>query len=279
MNSCFCFACIRSGTIGVVERFGRYQRVVSPGLTMIAYPIEAIEHVLSTRIQQLDVECETKTLDNVFVNVVVSIQYQVIKNKADRACYELTHAAPQIRAYVFDVVRSAVPQMELDEAFRSKEVIAKNIAEQLTQSMDDYGFEIEGVLVTDLAPDNRVRNAMNEINANKRMKEAAAEKAEAEKILLVKAAEADAESKYLSGVGVAKQRKAIVDGLKDSVSDFSSNVSGTQASDIISLLMITQYFDMLEMVGNRSRGSTLFLSHSPDDAMNLQDKLKEGMKR
>lgn len=273
----WCIQCVSTGNIGVVERFGKFSHTANPGMNCILWPIYTLPQTVTLRIQQLLVECETKTKDNVFVNVVVSVQYQIIRDKVKEAAYRLTNPQQQIRAYVFDVVRSTVPQMELDTAFESKDTVAQNVKQQLTHAMEEYGYVIHQALVTDLSPDNRVRSAMNEINSNKRMKEAATEKAEAEKILLVKAAEADAESKYLSGVGVAKQRKAIVDGLRDSVSEFSDAVQGAGAKDVISLLVITQYFDMLDNIGTNSKGSTLFVPHSPNSVVSLQAQLKEGI--
>jgi len=272
-----CIQCVSTGNIGIVERFGKFSHTANPGMNCILWPVFSMSQTLSMRIQPLVVECETKTRDNVFVNVAVSVQYQVIREKVKEAAYKLTNPQQQIRAYVFDVVRSTVPQMDLDRAFESKDTVAQSVKEQLTHAMSEYGYVILQALVTDLNPDNRVRSAMNEINASKRLKEAATEKAEAEKILLVKAAEADAESKYLSGVGVAKQRKAIVDGLRDSVSEFSESVDGARAKDVISLLVITQYFDMLDNVGTQSKSSTLFLPHSPNNVVSLQHQLKEGL--
>ena len=204
---------------------------------------------MSLRVQSLDVRCETKTLDNVFVDVVVSVQYQVIPDSIYDAFYRLSNPRQQITAYVYDVVRSTIPNQTLDHAFEAKEEIARSVKQALAHTLTTYGYHILNALVTDLTPDARVRNAMNEINANKRLKEAAYEKAEGEKILVVKSAEAEAESKYLSGVGVAKQRKAIVDGLRESISEFANHVEGTNSKDIIDLLLITQYFDMLKDIG------------------------------
>jgi regulator of protease activity HflC (stomatin/prohibitin superfamily) len=156
--------------------------------------------------------------------------------------YKLTDPHAQIRSYVYDVIRSAVPKMELDDAFESKDHIAIAVKDQLHELMSSYGYEILQALITDLDPDVKVKQSMNQINAQQRLREAAREKAEAEKILQVKAAEAEAEAKYLSGVGVARQRKAIIDGLKDSITEFSGNVDGTTAHDVIDLLLLTQYF-------------------------------------
>jgi len=272
-----CWLVVSSGEVAVIERFGKFEKVAHPGCNFVCWPFSYSGRKLSTRLQQLDVDCETKTKDNVFVTVVASVQYQVLQQSVYDAAYKLSETTNQIRAYVFDVVRSTVPRMTLDEAFESKEEISIQVKGQLSQAMKEYGYAISRVLVTDLSPDNRVKTAMNEINSNKRLRESALEKAEADKILQVKNAEAHAESQYLSGVGVAKQRKAIVDGLRDSVNDFSGHVKGTQAKDVINLLMVTQYFDMLEAIGMKSRQSTIFIPHSPGSVLELQHQLNFGL--
>ena len=193
------------------------------------------------RIQQLSINCETKTKDNVFINVSVAVQYRVLVDGAYAAYYRLSDPRGQIQSYVFDVVRSTIPKMELDEAFASKDDIASAVFSSLQGVMQGYGYEITNTLITDMMPDAKVRASMNEINASKRLKEAAAHKAEAEKTRQVKAAEAEAEARYLSGVGVARQRKAIVDGLQSSVSEFSNQVEGATPKDVMSVLLLTQY--------------------------------------
>jgi regulator of protease activity HflC (stomatin/prohibitin superfamily) len=222
---------------------------------------------LTLRIQQLDVVCETKTRDNVFVQVAVAVQYRVLAEAAYDAFYRLTDPRGQIQSYVFDVVRSTVPKMELDEAFASKDDIAKAVLEQLQSVMLEYGYEIRNTLVTDLSPDSKVKASMNEINASRRLKEASSHKAEADKTRQVKAAEADAEARYLSGLGVARQRKAIVEGLQASVSEFSSEVEGARPKDVMDILLLSQYFDTLSVVGANS----LFLEHDPATVAALQN--------
>jgi len=257
-----CVVCVNTSEVGVVERCGQYNKLASPGCNCIVWPCEEMVGQMSLRVQSLDVRCETKTLDNVFVDVVVSVQYQVIPDSIYDAFYRLSNPRQQITAYVYDVVRSTIPNQTLDHAFEAKEEIAQSVKQTLAHTLTTYGYHILNTLVTDLTPDARVRNAMNEINANKRLKEAAYEKAEGEKILVVKSAEAEAESKYLSGVGVAKQRKAIVDGLRESISEFASHVEGTNSKDIIDLLLMTQYFDMLKDIGAKPNCSTVFI---PDE--------------
>jgi len=259
---CCCCKCVNTGEIGLIEKFGRFNRVARAGFTFILWPMEEIAGLQTLRVQQLDVLTESKTKDDVTVHVKVAVQYQVIPDKVYDAFYRLTRPELQIRAYVDDVVRSTMPRMTLDTAFEAKEDVARSVKESLDKVMHEYGYQIMQALVTDLQPDSKVRNAMNEINAAKRNKQAAAERAEADKILLVKAAEAESEAKYLSGVGVARQRKAIVDGFKDSVLDFTGGVDGTTPKDIINMMMVTQYLDMLKDVGQCPTNSTTFVPHS-----------------
>jgi len=250
-----------------VEDLGQFRRLLEPGLHCITWPLQCLVGRLSLRIQQLDVVCETKTKDNVFVHVAVAVQYRVLSDGAYEAFYRLSDPRGQIQAYVFDVVRSTVPKMELDEAFASKDEIAQATLNQLQGVMREYGYEIRNTLVTDLAPDGRVKASMNEINASRRLKEAASHKAEADKTKQVKAAEAEAEARYLSGLGVARQRKAIVEGLQSSVTEFSNQVDGATPRDVMSVLLLTQYLDTLSTVGANS----LFLEHDPATVDNLQE--------
>jgi len=211
-----CWASVPQSSVGMVERFGKFRREAHPGLNPLCCCLgEAVHGYVSQRVQQLDVTCETKTKDNVFVDVVVSVQYQVIAQNTFDAYYKLTDPHTQIKAYVYDVVRASVPKIVLDEVFETKEEIAHSVREELEKSMNEYGFQIIQTLITDIRPDEKVKRAMNDINAAQRLRAAATDKAEAEKIMVVKAAEADAESKYLAGMGISRQRRAIVEGLRD----------------------------------------------------------------
>ncbi|KAJ8605544.1 hypothetical protein CTAYLR_000106 [Chrysophaeum taylorii] len=270
-TGCCCFECVQTSEVGVVETCGKYDRLASAGPHFLCYPFVAMAGRVSLRVQQLDVGCETKTLDNVFVSVVISVQYSVTEESIYEAFYRLTNPEQQIRSYVYDVVRSTLPLMNLDAAFEAKEEVADSVKKSLSAVMSSYGYEIHQALVTDLSPDVKVKTAMNEINASKRLKEAAFEKAEGEKIILVKSAEAAAESKYLSGVGVARQRKAIVDGLRDSISHFSHQVHGSSPKDVIDLLLLTQYFDMLKDVGNHPNTSTFYLPSKKTKSSAVRD--------
>lgn len=271
---CFCcFVCVRTQEVGIVEDLGQFKKLIDPGLHFIMWPVQSVSGTLSLRIQQLDVFCETKTRDNVFVNVAVAVQYRVITESAYDAYYRLSDPRGQIQSYVFDVVRSTVPRMELDEAFASKSDIAVAVMDQLQTVMRTYGYEIMNTLVTDMSPDSRVKASMNEINASKRLKEAASHKAEADKVQQVKAAEADAEAKYLSGLGVARQRKAIVQGLQSSVNEFSEEVSGVSPKDVMDILMLTQYFDTLSAVGAQN----MILEHEPASVVNISNQISRSV--
>lgn len=267
--SCFCVQCVRTQNVGVVEDLGQFKTLLSPGLHCLCWPIANVAGYLSLRVQQLDVLCETKSKDNVFVNIGVAVQYRVLAENAYDAWYRLTDPRGQIQAYVFDVIRSTVPRMELDKLFTSKGVIAHAVLEQLQTVMKEYGYEIMESLVTDIRPDKKVMASMNEINASKRLKEAASHKAEAEKIRQIKAAEAEAESRYLSGVGVARQRKAIVQGIQTSVTEFSDNIEGTTPKDVMDVLLLSQYFDTISAVGANS----LLLEHEPAAVANFQSQI------
>lgn len=270
-RQCCCAVCVRTNEIAVVEDLGQFKAMLSPGLHCITCPLQQVAGRLSLRTKQLDVVCETKTKDNVFVQVAVAVQYRVLAEGAYNAFYRLTNPAGQIQSYVFDVVRSTVPKMELDEAFASKDEIATAVLQQLSEVMNEYGYEIRNTLVTDLAPDSRVKASMNEINASRRLKEAASHKAEAEKTKQVKAAEAEAEARYLSGLGVARQRKAIVSGLQASVAEFSSEVTGASARDVMDILLLSQYFDTLSTIGANS----LFLEHDPATVATMRSGVRE----
>lgn len=240
----------------------------------MCWPIDSIVARISMRVRQLDVACETKTKDNVFVNCVIAVQFQVIPTEAYSAHYKLTNAGEQITSYVYDVVRSTIPKMTLDETFAAKDDVAKAVKDELQAVMQQYGYSIIKALVIDLSPDKKVQAAMNDINAQKRLRFAMEEKAEGQKILQVKAAEAESESKYLSGVGVARQRSAIVGGLRESVKQFSGNVPGATPRDVMDLLLLTQYFDMLRDVGSTNSPKTLFLTHGPASVTELQANLR-----
>ncbi|CAD5190923.1 hypersensitive-induced response protein 4 [Musa acuminata AAA Group] len=279
VNTFFVFcACIDQASIGVVEKWGRFLSLAGPGLHFFnPFAGECLAGVLSTRVSSLDVRVETKTKDNVFVQLVCSIQYRVVKENADDAFYELQNPQEQIQAYVFDVVRAHVPRMTLDELFEQKGDVAKAVLEELEKVMGGYGYNIEQILMVDIIPDASVRRAMNEINAAQRLQLASVYKGEAEKVLMVKKAEAEAEAKYLSGVGIAKQRQAITEGLRDNILNFSNTVSGTSAKEVMDLIMVTQYFDTIKELGNSSKNTTVFIPHGPGHVRDVTDQIRNGV--
>jgi len=218
---------------------------------------------IDLRVQQLALDVETKTKDNVFVRIPVSVQYHVIPTKVYEAFYKLANPSQQISSYVFNVILGHVPKMNLDDAFLQQADIAVAIKEGLDDVMTTYGYSIDQALVTDIKPDEKVKAAMNEINAAQREQVAASARGEAEKILKVKQAEAEAESKALQGQGIANQRKAIIEGLKSSVEAFSHAVEGTTPKDVMMLVLLTQYLDTLKEIGAQGKSNTLFMAHSP----------------
>ncbi|MCA9706641.1 MAG: SPFH domain-containing protein [Myxococcales bacterium] len=264
-------------TLAVVERFGKFVRIAEPGLNVKIPFVERVAGRPNLRVQQLDVQVETKTKDDVFVHVVVSVQYFIIPEAVYQAFYRLDDAASQIRSFVFDVVRARVPNIEIDDVFRKKDDIADAVKSELALVMGDFGYGIVKALVTDIEPDAKVKAAMNEINAAQRMRLAAAEKGEADKILKVKAAEADADSKALAGRGIADQRKAIVDGLRESVDEFQRSIPGASPQDVMNLVLMTQYFDTLKDVGASSATNTILIPHSPGAMKDLGVQLRDAM--
>jgi len=263
--------------VGIIEQWGKFTTTATPGLHCIN-PMcgESVAGTISLRIQELDIRCETKTHDNVFVIVAVSVQYHVIQASVYDAYYKLSNPRQQITSYVCNVVRSTVPKIKLDHVFETKDEIAHAVRDELEKIVGSFGYSIVQALVTDIEPDARVKASMNEINAAQRMREAAANQAEASKIVAVKQAEADCEAKYLSGLGIARQRKAIVDGLRDSVLAFSEVVGGTTPKDVMDLLLINQYFDTLKEIGAHNRASTIFIPHSPSAVADVCQQVRDG---
>ncbi len=264
-------------TAAVIERFGKFVRIAPAGLNFKIPLVDRVAGRLSLRVQQLDVRVETKTKDNVFVFVIVSVQYHVLPNKVVDAFYKLQNPQQQITSFVFDTVRARVPGITLDELFLMKDDIAQAVKSELDQVMDDFGYGILKTLVTDIDPDAKVKSSMNEINASQRLREAAIQQAEAEKIRVVKAAEGEAESKALQGQGIANQRRAIIDGLRESVESFSANVDGTSAQEVMNLVLMTQYFDTLKEVSSSSKTNTILVPHSPAGMNDLQEQMRNAM--
>ncbi|THU51954.1 hypothetical protein C4D60_Mb06t36520 [Musa balbisiana] len=251
MGQAFCCIQVDQSTVAMRETFGKFDQVLEPGCHFLPWCLgKQIAGYLSLRVQQLDVRCETKTKDNVFVTVVASIQYNAIADQASDAFYRLSNTKEQIQSYVFDVIRASVPKLNLDDVFEQKNDIARAVEDELGKAMSSYAS---------------------------RMRVAANEKAEAEKILQIKRAEGEAESKYLSGLGIARQRQAIVDGLRDSVLAFSVNVPGTTAKDVMDMVLVTQYFDTMKEIGASSKSSCVFIPHGPGAVRDIAAQVRDGL--
>lgn len=268
---------VEQQTAAVVERFGRFSRVATSGLHFKTPIIERVAGRVNLRVQQLDVPVETKTSDNVFVHTVVAVQYLVISERIYDAFYRLDQPTTQITSYVFDVVRARVPKMALDDVFDNKDEIALAVKTELSDSMQEFGYQIVQTLVTDLEPDARVKDSMNEINAARRQREAAKERGEADKILQVKAAEAEAESKALQGKGIADQRKAIIDGLRISVDEFQQSIGGTTAESIMQLVLMTQHYDTMKDIGGSNGTNTIFVPYTPGGMDSLASQMRDAL--
>ncbi len=271
----FGFFIVNQQTCAVIERLGKFHRIVESGLWFKIPFIDSIAARLSFRIHQLDVAVETKTLDNVFVNVVVAVQYKILPEKVYEACYMLQDPGYQIKAFVFDLVRAQVPKLVLDDVFSKKDDIADAVKLELEKPMSEFGYGIIKALITDINPDQNVKAAMNEINTAQRLRVAAAEKGEAEKILKVKQAEAEAESSILHGKGIAGQRQAIIEGLGQSVEGFVRQIPGAQASHVMDMVLLIQYIDTLKEISASSKSNVVFVPHSPGNVADLSAQIRE----
>jgi regulator of protease activity HflC (stomatin/prohibitin superfamily) len=271
------FFTIATAQVAVITRFGKFLRVAEPGLNWKWPFIDAVAGRISLRVNQISLTMETKTKDNVFVTIPISVQNRVRPEKAYDAFYKLANPMEQIQSYVEQVILGHVPGMTLDEVFANQSSIAAAVKQELDADMAAFGFEIVNVLVTDIVPDAKVKSAMNDINAAQREQVAANARGEAEKILVVKKAEAEAESKALQGQGIANQRKAIIEGLQSSIEQFQRAVQGVPTADVMQLVMVTQYFDTLKSIGELDKTNTLFLSHSPAAMRGISDQIMQSV--
>ena len=264
--------------MGIVERLGKYNRILGPGLHFRIPIVERVAGKESIRIRQLDVPVETKTQDNVFVNLGVSVQFLAISDKIFDAFYKLTDVNSQITSYVYDVVRAEVPKKTLDKVFETKDELAQTIKEELSDSMDDFGYSIVKSLITDIDPDQNVKDAMNRINATARLRVAAENEAEAEKIRQVKSAEADAEAKKLQGKGVAEQRAAIIEGFKASIGDLKEVTgSDVKTQDVMNMVMMVQYFDALRDIGTTGENNAVLIPYGAGGSNEILQQMTQAM--
>src|SRR5271169_1361603 len=271
------FFTVETGQVAIVQRLGKFARVAGPGLNWKTPFIENVVKRMSMKVQQFDVQVETKTQDNVFVQIPVSIQYTVIPEAVEAAFYKLTDPVKQIESMVYNVVLGHVPKMKLDDTFLNQADIANDLRDNLDASMKEYGYSIVKVLISDIVPDQKVKAAMNDINAAQREREATVSRAETNKLLLVKQAEAEAESKRLQGEGIANQRKAIISGLKDSVEDFAKTVQGSTPQDVMQLVLMTQYFDTLKEIAANDHSNTILIPHTPNTLTDLFSQIRSAV--
>ncbi|HFI0273299.1 SPFH domain-containing protein [Streptococcus suis] len=264
---------VKQQTVAIVERFGKYQKTSTSGINFkIPFGVDVIAARIQLRMLQSEIVVETKTQDNVFVTMNVATQYRVNENNVTDAYYKLMHPEAQIKSYIEDALRSSVPKLTLDELFEKKDEIALEVQKQVAEEMSTYGYVIVKTLITKVEPDAEVKQSMNEINAAQRKRVAAQELAEADKIKIVTAAEAEAEKDRLHGVGIAQQRKAIVDGLADSIRELKdSNVSMSE-EQIMSILLTNQYLDTLN---NFAQGgnNTIFLPGNPEGVEDIRTQI------
>ena len=252
---------VKQQTSAVIERFGKFLAIRNPGLHFKIPVIDKIAGRVSLRILQLDVIVETKTKDDVFVKLKVSVQYKILTDNVYDAFYKLDFPQDQITSYVFDVVRAVVPKMRLDDVFEKKDEIANAVKGELNDAMINYGYDIIKALVTDIDPDAEVKTAMNRINAAERQKIAAQYEGDAARILIVEKAKAEAESKRLQGQGIADQRREIARGLEESV-DVLNNV-GINSQEASALIVVTQHYDTLQSIGEETNSNLILLPNSP----------------
>jgi regulator of protease activity HflC (stomatin/prohibitin superfamily) len=261
------FFIVKQQTAVIIERFGKFLSIRHSGLQLKIPLVDRISGRLSLKIQQLDVVIETKTLDDVFVGIKVSVQFKVIRDKVYEAFYKLDYPHDQITSYVFDVVRAEVPKMKLDDVFVRKDDIAIAVKKELNVAMMDYGYDIIKTLVTDIDPDQQVKEAMNRINASEREKVAAQFEGDAQRILIVERAKAEAESKRLQGQGIADQRREIARGLEESVEVL--NKVGINSQEASALIIVTQHYDTLQSIGHNANSNLILLPNSPQAGSNM----------
>jgi len=261
-----------------IERFGKFDDILRPGLSVAGVDCCGCcinFRSITSRVEQNNIVVQTKTKDNVFVSAQVAVQQSVIADKVQEAIYRLTDVHAQIDSYVSDVIRSQVPTMTLDEAFERKDDISNAIQDKLTHEMAQFGFAIHKSLVTELTPNAEVMHSMNEINKQKRLRDASIMAAEAEKIKVVKAAEASADAAQLQGEGIARQRRAIIDGLRDSITSGTSETLSTEK--VSELLLITQYFETLRDIAANTKAQTVFLPHSAGAVADVAGQIRNGI--
>jgi len=268
-----CCSCIPAGSVGVVQQFGKFQGYMEPGMNMYCPCIQSVQMV-SLAVRQIECYTECKTKDNATMTVRTAIQYRVNKTRVKQAVFEIDNPEAQIRAAVDNVVRSSIPSMDLDDAYSNKDTLCSEILKSVKDAMHPYGYSITNVLVTDLSPDKALLQAMNAQLAARRQREAAIEQGEAQKVLQVKAAEADAEAKFLAGQGMARMRTAIADGFKDSMKSMSDG--GLDPREAMHMMITTQYLDTLKDFANNPNHSSIMVPHGPGAVKDIEAQVRDG---
>mmetsp|Transcript_131576 Transcript_131576/g.281328 ORF Transcript_131576/g.281328 Transcript_131576/m.281328 type:complete len:315 (-) Transcript_131576:88-1032(-) len=274
MNSLgVCITCVPSGSVAVVQQFGRFKGYVEPGLACFCPPFTSLREV-SLAVVQLDCQTECKTRDNVTLTVATAVQYRINKAMIKQAVFDIVDPQAQIRALVDDVLRSTLPTMDLDSAYSAKDQVCQAMVRSVKNSMAVYGFDVINILITDLRPEPSVLQAMNAINASRRQREAALEQGEAQKILMVKAAEADSEAKFLQGQGVARMRTAIADGFKESMETMASG--GLSPQDAMHMMITTQYIDTMKDFATSTNSTAVMVPHGPGAVKEIEAQVRDG---
>jgi len=268
-----CPICVPTGSVGVVQCFGKFQGYVEPGLACFCPPFSSISTV-SLALMQSQGNTECKTKDNVTLNVSTAVQYRIMKRMVRQAVFEIINPEAQIHAHIDDVLRSTLPSMDLDAAYEAKDKVTRAIMQAVKAAMEPHGYEITNILLTDLRPERSVLDAMNAINASRRQRQAAMEQGEAQKVLKVKEAEADAESKFLAGQGIARMRKAMADGFRDSMQSMSQG--GLSPQDAMHMMITTQYIDTLKDYANSPNSSAIMVPHGPGAVKDIEAQVRDG---
>ncbi len=271
------FFTVDTAEAAIVQRFGKFSRVAHAGLNFRIPVAERVVYMIDLRVQQVVVSVTTKTKENVFVRIPVAIQFQVLPDRIYDAYYKLDDPRRQIEAFVLNVILGHVPRMTLDEVFERQGEISSVVAKELASDMAGFGYRIYKALVTNIEPDEKVKSAMNDINAAQREQEASKARGEADKILVVKKAEAEAESKTLQGKGIAGQRAAIIDGLRQSFETFRQSVDGATSRDVLMMVLTTQYLDTIKEIGAQAKTNTILLPHSPGGLTDIFAQLQEAV--
>lgn len=278
----------QQGTLDVITSCGEFKKLNQPGFICLLCCVDEVQGTIDLRMQELDIRCETKTLDNVFVSVQVSVQYRVKPGREKDSFYATSDIRHLMQSLVFDALRAEVPNYSLDDVFVVKEKLSSAVKSSVESAMTQFGFEIFATPVTDIDPDMGVKQAMNEAQRQKRLRRAAEDRGEAEKTLAIKTseataastriqAEAEADASELKGQGLSRQRQAIVEGLQKSVEAFTTNIKGMDPETVLSMIMITQYFDTLKEIGGNNKSSTVFVPTNPSEIGNLAAQMRQGL--